>query len=196
MSTPEPIGKSDSNRGRSWPLGIDGFTLFLVGLAVGSGFLCWWLKGMDVVLQTLRYDLTVLGRLAPVVAVGLVIAGSVQVLAKTWPLDKWLGVGSGLKGVLIAWPAGIITPGGPFTSFPLVLALHKAGAAVAVTVTYITAWSVTGVHRLLVWELPFLGLDFVLLRFLSSLPLAIIAGLLAQAIVDRTGRSPGPERVQ
>ena len=85
------------------------------------------------------------------------IAGSVQVFSQVWPLSKWLGEGSGLRGVLIAWPAGIVTPGGPFTSFPLVLALHKAGAAVAVTVTYITAWSVTGLHRLLVWELPFPG---------------------------------------
>lgn len=190
----DPAPAADAAGKKTWPLGLDGFLLFLIALAVGSGLACWWIKGPDVVWMTLRHDLTLLGRLVPVVALGLVIAGSVQVLAKRWPLARWLGEGSGFRGILIAWPAGIITPGGPFTSFPLVLALHKAGAAVAVTVTYITAWSVTGLHRLLVWELPFLGLDFVLTRFLASLPLAVTAGLIAQFIVNRTGRVPGPGR--
>lgn len=170
----------------------DGFLVFLAMLAIVSGIACWWTKGPEVFMATLWHDLALLGRLVPVVSLGLVIAGSVQVFSQVWPLSKWLGEGSGLRGVLIAWPAGIVTPGGPFTSFPLVLALHKAGAAVAVTVTYITAWSVTGLHRLLVWELPFLGPEFVVTRFLASLPLAILAGLIAQSIVRRFRLRPGP----
>jgi hypothetical protein len=36
-----------------------------------------------------------------------------------------------------------------------------------------------------VWELPFLGHDFVALRVLASLPLPLAAGLLARAIARR-----------
>jgi hypothetical protein len=36
-----------------------------------------------------------------------------------------------------------------------------------------------------IWELPFLGHDFVLLRVLVSLPLPVVAGLLARALLRR-----------
>jgi len=41
---------------------------------------------------------------------------------------------------------------------------------------------VLGLNRVLIWELPFLGFDFVLLRLLISLPLPIIAWMLAKLL--------------
>jgi hypothetical protein len=39
----------------------------------------------------------------------------------------------------------------------------------------------------LIWELPFFGLDFVVLRLLVSLPLPLIAGLLTQWLTEPDG---------
>ena len=50
-------------------------------------------------------------------------------------------------------------------------------------ITYLTAWSVLGLHRLVIWELPLLGTDFVITRFLASLPLPLVAGLFARAVI-------------
>lgn len=123
----------------------------------------------------------------PMVAGGIFVGALVQILVPQKLISDWLGGHSGWRGLLLAATAGIITPGGPFASFPLVLALHRAGADIGTTVTYITAWSVIGIHRLVVWELPFLGESFGFLRFAVSVPLPIIAGLLARYLAARTG---------
>jgi len=65
--------------------------------------------------------------------------------------------------------------------FPILVGLRGAGAGFPVCIVYVTAWATLGIQRIVVWELPFLGPDFVLLRVLASLPLPIIAGLLAAA---------------
>jgi hypothetical protein len=39
-----------------------------------------------------------------------------------------------------------------------------------------------GIQRIFVWDLPFMGADITFTRFLVSLPLPIIAGLIAQRL--------------
>lgn len=126
----------------------------------------------------------------PMVAGGIFVGALVQILVPQRVISEWLGGHSGWRGLILAATAGMITPGGPFAAFPLVLALHRAGADIGTTVTYITAWSVIGIHRLIVWELPFLGADLSLLRFAVSIPLPFIAGLLARYLAGFPARDP------
>jgi hypothetical protein len=49
-------------------------------------------------------------------------------------------------------------------------------------VAYLTAWSMMGLQRILVWDVPFMGAEFSLTRFLISAPLPILAGLIARAL--------------
>jgi uncharacterized membrane protein YraQ (UPF0718 family) len=79
--------------------------------------------------------------------------------------------------------AGAITPGGPFTSFPIVHALWVAGADAGALIAYLTAWALIGLNRLIVWELPLMGAEFTVIRTLACLPLPILAGLIARALV-------------
>jgi hypothetical protein len=37
-------------------------------------------------------------------------------------------------------------------------------------------------QRILVWDVPFMGADFSLLRFTVSLPLPVLAGLIARRL--------------
>jgi hypothetical protein len=74
-------------------------------------------------------------------------------------------------------------PGGPFVTFPLVLAFAKAGAGVPQMAALITGWSIFALHRILTWEYPVLGWRFVAIRLIAAAPLPILAGLLAEAVV-------------
>ena len=75
-------------------------------------------------------------------------------------------------------------PGGPFVTFPLVLAFATAGAGVPQMAALITGWSIFALHRIITWEYPVLGWRFVVLRLIAALPLPFLAGLLAEAAVS------------
>jgi hypothetical protein len=50
-----------------------------------------------------------------------------------------------------------------------------------------------GYARILVWELPFFGGDFVIWRTIISLPMPIVAGLLARLLVRLYARKKSEE---
>ena len=124
-----------------------------------------------------------LGRLLPVMAIAMPMATLVSELVPPDIAQGALGPESGLVGILLATLAGMVLPGGPFVTFPLVLAFLAAGAGPAQMVALISAWSVLGLHRILVWEMPILGRRFALLRVASGAILPVLAGLLAEALL-------------
>jgi uncharacterized membrane protein YraQ (UPF0718 family) len=84
-------------------------------------------------------------------------------------------------------PGRGIDPGRPMASFPLIAALYKLGADFGPLVAYLTAWELIAVQRMVVWEIPFMGTRFVLFRLLVSLPLPILAGMIARTLAARFG---------
>jgi hypothetical protein len=80
----------------------------------------------------------------------------------------------------------MVTPGGPMTSFPVVNALHEAGTGRRALVAYLTSWSTQGFQRILMWEVPMMGLEFATLRFVASLPLPLVAGLISRYVPIET----------
>ncbi len=164
------------------------FFVFVAAAAV-SGAAVLLLKGPDVFLAALGGDVRLLLRIAPLIAAGLLVGGFMQVLLPSDLVARWLGQNSGLRGLSIATAAGVLTPGGPFVSFPLVLALAAAGADIGALVAYITSWSVLGVTRIIMWEVPFMGFDFAATRWVASLLLPFIAGLLARQLQIRIDAS-------
>ena len=52
-------------------------------------------------------------------------------------------------------------------------------------IAYISAWALNGFSRILVWEIPVLGPEFAALRFFASLPLPLLAGLIARHLPGR-----------
>ena len=78
---------------------------------------------------------------APEVALGFALAGLITVLIPPDLIGHAIGEESGVRGVLIATVAGILTPGGPFLQFPLVASLARGGAGVGPLAAYLTAWS-------------------------------------------------------
>ena len=126
---------------------------------------------------------------APQLALGFLLGGLISVLIPSEVLGRFIGEGSGLTGLALATIAGILTPGGPFVQFPLGAALARGGAGVGPIAAYLTAWSVVGANRALVWEIPVLGVPFTIARYAVSLLLPFIVGLTVPPLVRLLARA-------
>ncbi|MGR3320753.1 MAG: permease [Pseudooceanicola sp.] len=159
-----------------------GDVVFLL-LALITGGLCYREFGWAGVTEGSTRALILFIEILPQLAAGLLIGGLVTRLVNREKVSQWLGGASGLTGLMLATMAGLLTPGGPFTSFPMVYALWIAGADAGALIAFISAWSLLGFNRLIVWELPLLGVEFSLIRYAACLPLPVLAGLMARWLV-------------
>jgi len=123
-----------------------------------------------------------LAKILPLFAVALPMAAFLAELIPADAASGWIGPESGLSGIAVGAVAGGFMPGGPFVTFPLVIAFAKAGAGVPQMTALVTGWAIYGIHRIITWEYPVLGWRFVALRMLAGLPLPILAGILAEAV--------------
>ncbi len=173
------------------------FFVFLA-LAIVTGVLCFNFGGKSAVASAVISTSSLIVFIVPQLIAGLMIGGLLQALIDREWMERTLGGSSGIRGLAIAAVGGALTPGGPFTSFPVVMALWRAGVDVGVLVSYIAAWALIGIHRIIVWELPFLGPELALFRFALGLPMPFLAGLLARTIARRTNflRTRTPENGQ
>jgi uncharacterized membrane protein YraQ (UPF0718 family) len=121
----------------------------------------------------------------PNLVLGFILAGMIEVLIPKALLVSWVGEGSGARGILVATLLGAATPGGPFVQFPIVASLFKAGAGVGPLMAYLTSWSLLGVSRLLVFELPILGAPLALSRLACSLAVPPLVGVLSAWVYSR-----------
>jgi uncharacterized membrane protein YraQ (UPF0718 family) len=126
----------------------------------------------------LKSGLGLLWDIAPRLIAALILTGMLQVLVSPEQIERFFGRATGHRGILLAFIAGILTPGGPMVSFPMVAVFYQSGAPMSVLVTYVTSWSLFGFQRVIAWELPFMGSRFVLARVLPTLFLPILAGYL------------------
>jgi len=127
-----------------------------------------------------RNGLSFLSFMLPRMVPARILAGMVQVVVPQEFVSRHFGRQGGLKAIVIASGAGMLTPGGPMVSMPLVVALANSGVATAPLVAYMTAWSLFGMQRIISWEAPLLGWHFVMLRLVSSFAFPVIAGWLVQ----------------
>ena len=136
--------------------------------------------GKDRFFEILYHDLWLFADVLLKVLAGCLIGAFLARLLPRELVAKWIGAESGILGLLIATLLGAVLPGGPFTIYPIASAFLVVGADVGASIAFITSWTLIAYTRALVWEIPFFGLDFVIWRTLISLPLPIIAGLLAR----------------
>lgn len=159
-------------------------------VTIVSGAAVWYSLGRDAVVVGVLTGTGTLLDVLPKLLLGILLAGFVQVLLPRELVTRWFGPDSGLRGILLATAAGILNVGGPMTSFPLVVALARAGADYGVLIAFLTAWSLLGLQRIVIWEMSLLSGEFVLLRVLSCLALPILAGLIGRHLFGRLAEPP------
>ncbi len=144
----------------------------------------WSRRGAPGTVDGFRHSAKLLWTVAPNLIVGFLLAGFLAVILPQAAIARWMGEGSGLRGLLFGTLGGALTPGGPFTHFPIVASLLSKGAAIGPICAYIAAWALLGVNRIVVWEGPLLGWRFVGIRVLACVILPPLAGAMAQAIAS------------
>jgi len=156
---------------------VDPSTLVLVLLAVVLAVVA-YLKDPGLPWIGTRNSLSLLAFILPRLIPAMLIAGLLQVVVPQEVVSRYFGREGGLRAIVFASLAGVVTPGGPMVSMPLVVALANSGAALPPLVAYMTSWSLFGMQRIISWEAPLLGWHFVGVRVLASLAFPILAGWL------------------
>ncbi len=118
----------------------------------------------------------------PNLLIGFTVAGFLMLLLPEELIARHLGQQSGIGGIFLGTAVGILTPGGPFTHFPIIASLIAKGAAIGPMTSYISAWALLGIHRIIIWELPILGFNFAAIRLASSLIFPVIIGIIAEVL--------------
>ncbi len=117
----------------------------------------------------------------PILIAAFVVAGMAQVLIPQETLERWIGGGSGARGIILGTVAGGFCPGGPYVSLPILAGLMRAGAGMGTLVAFLTAWSLWAVSRLPM-EVGIMGWRFVIVRLAVTFFFPPIAGFLAHAL--------------
>jgi uncharacterized membrane protein YraQ (UPF0718 family) len=168
-----------------WSTGVIAVTAIAAGVAV------YWREGQDRFFAILGSDIGLMVYMMPKVLAGCLIGALVALMLPREVVTRWIGAESGWLGFVIAFFAAVILPGNPLTIFPVAGALLIAGADIGAVVVFVTTWAVIGYQRALVWELPFLGPDFMMWRIIVSLPLPFVAGLLARMVARARSKDGG-----
>jgi uncharacterized membrane protein YraQ (UPF0718 family) len=161
---------------------LDPGLIVILVLGAAGAVLTYSDDGLTGVWRTVSDDTLLFLGILPKVAAGCVIGAFLTLLIPRETIIRLVGSESGLRGLFVATLAGILIPGGPFTVFPVTVAFLAAGADRGAAVAFVTAWHVVGLNRAVIWELPFFGYEFVLLRWAISLPFPLIAGLVARLV--------------
>lgn len=152
-------------------MGVLAIILVSVGYYKGGGEHVLGLKSaMNMTIQIL-----------PLVILAFIVAGMIQTLVSHEFLSKWIGKGSGIRGILIGTVAGSLTPGGPYVSLPIAAGLLRSGASVGTVVAFLTGWSLWAFGRLPI-EVGIMGWKFTLIRMVSTFLFPPIAGLIANRL--------------
>jgi uncharacterized membrane protein YraQ (UPF0718 family) len=152
-------------------MGVLALSLVLIGYFKGGGRHISGLKS--------AFNMTI--KVLPLLIFAFIVAGMVQTLLPKELLSKWIGIESGFRGILLGTVAGGLSPGGPYVSLPVALALLRSGASVGTMVAFLTGWSLWAISRLPL-EVGILGWKFTLIRFTTTFLFPPIAGLLAQVL--------------
>ena len=111
-----------------------------------------------------------------------VLLGFLDVWVSKETMVRYMGQGSGLKGILLAIFIGSAAAGPLYGAFPVAAVFMKKGVSMTNILIFIGAWSTTKIPMFL-FELSALGVKFALTRLLIDIPgIIIIAYLINKAV--------------
>jgi len=118
------------------------------------------------------------GQMALVIPPIFILLGLLDVWVPREIMVKFMGEGSGFKGIVLSFLIGSAAAGPLYGAFPIAAVFMKKGVKFSNILIFIGAWSTTKIPMLL-FEMSSLGLKFALIRLLIDIPgIIIIAQLL------------------
>ncbi len=114
-----------------------------------------------------------------------ILLGLLDVWVPREIMIKYMGKGSGLKGIVLAFLIGSAAAGPLYGAFPVAAVLMKKGVKFSNVLIFIGAWSTTKIPMLL-FEASALGMKFALTRLIVDIPgIILIAWILSKLISEK-----------
>ena len=151
-------------------IGISSAVFIVIAYLLGGNGLV--LEGFNISIQTASQS-------ALMLLASFVVIGQIQVLLSKEMLDKWLQRFSGIKGIIISALGGGLFPGGPYIYYPFVLSFKEKELPFYIFISFVFGKHVYDFSRFPM-EMSLINPNIALIRNLITLPIPIIAGLLAQ----------------
>ena len=149
------------------------YQVFLAVLAVNVLLL---LVNTDMGYRSLENTWTNTKEMLAIVPPVFVLLGLLDVWVEREVMIKYMGEGSGVRGILIAFLLGSAAAGPLYAAFPIAGMMIRKGSCFRNVFIFVGAWSTTKIP-LLTFEASSLGLRFMLIRLACS-----IAGILLIAV--------------
>ncbi len=116
----------------------------------------------------------------------LVIMGLFMVWVDRRVVMRWLGEGSGVKGVVISLLLGTLPTGPLYVGFPVASALLKKGARAANVLVFLCSWAALSIPAELM-ELRYMGWKFMTARLALTVAVIVPACLAGESLYNRIG---------
>jgi len=158
-------------------------TIIMGAIAIAL-ILIGYFRGQGQHITGLKVALSMTIEILPLLIFAFIVAGMMQALIPNEIISKWIGEGSGLRGIFIGTVAGGIMPGGPYVSLPVAGGFLRTGASIGTIVAFLTGWSLWAIARLPM-DIGILGWKFTLVRLACTFFFPPIAGLLANALFGK-----------
>lgn len=113
-----------------------------------------------------------------------ILLGLLDVWVPRETIVKYMGEGSGLKGVLLAIFIGSAAAGPLYGAFPVAAVFMKKGVKFMNILIFIGAWSTTKIPMFL-FEMAALGSRFAIARLLIDIPGIIIIAFIISKMVSK-----------
>lgn len=111
-----------------------------------------------------------------------ILLGLLDIWVPRETMIKYMGEGSGLKGIVLSILIGSAAAGPLYGAFPIAAVFMKKGVKFSNILIFIGAWSTTKIPMLL-FEITSLGVKFAITRLLIDIPgIIIIAYILSKLI--------------
>lgn len=154
-------------------------TIFLVILILVG--ITWRKGGHSLVLEGLQSGGNFLLSVLLLLIAAFITAGLIQALVSKEIVTRWLGTGSGWRGLALACIGGALIPGGPYVYYPIAGALLSTGAGIGVLVAFISAKNLWAISRIPM-ELALLGPDLTFIRYVITFIIPPVLGYLAETL--------------
>lgn len=113
-----------------------------------------------------------------------VLLGLLDIWVPRETMIKFMGEGSGIKGIILAILIGSAAAGPLYGAFPVAAVFMKKGVKFSNLLIFIGAWSTTKIPMFL-FEITALGTKFAVTRLIIDIPGIIIIAWILSALVSK-----------
>lgn len=113
-----------------------------------------------------------------------ILLGLLDIWVPRETMIKYMGEGSGLKGVILAFFIGSAAAGPLYGAFPIAAVFMKKGVKFSNIMIFIGAWSTTKIPMFL-FEMASMGAKFAFTRLLIDIPGILLIAVILSVIISR-----------